>query len=159
MRSNHTELKVCMQITRITTATIPDEPNWIADIECWDQNKFLTSAKEFLLKKNKVIDAADMQLLAILSTQIGLYVNSIKAINKEGPVIAFNKGLTMGPNPHITIADKTLNRIIQLMKELELTPKGKEGFKSNVEFTDEYLSFMAGPKGYKNQAIDCNEVQ
>lgn len=148
-----------MRITQITTTAIPDEPNWISDIECWDQNKFLTSAKEFLLKKNKVIDAADMQLLAILSSQIGLYVSSIKAINKEGSVIAFNNGLTMGPNPHITIADKSLNRIIQLMKELELTPKGKDGFKSNVDFTEEYLSFMAGPKGHKNQINDFNEVQ
>ncbi len=139
-----------MKFTRITSTAIPDEPSWISDIESWDENNFLSSTKEFLLKKNKVIDDVDLQLLAILSTQIGLYVTSIKAIHTQGAVIAFNKGLTMGPNPHITIADKALNRVIQLMKELELTPKGKDGFKSNVEFTEEYLSFMAGPKGNRS---------
>ena len=143
-----------MEITRITTTAVPEQPDWMYDIDSWDENKFLVSSREFLLKKNKVVDAADMQLLAILSTQIGLYVKSIREINTEGAVITFNKGQTMGPNPHITIADKALNRILQLMKELELTPRGKDGFKSNVELTDEFLSFMAGPKGIKKPTIE-----
>jgi phage terminase small subunit len=143
-----------MEIIRTISASLLDEPSWMDDIDSWDQNKFLASSKAFLMEKNKVIDAADRQLLAILATQIGLYVSSIKAINAEGAVIAYNKGLTLGPNPHVTIADKTLNRIIQLMKELELTPKGKNGFKSNLEYTEEYLAFIAGPKSFKNLRTD-----
>lgn len=138
-----------MEITKVLSTSIPENPDWMSDIDAWDEDKFLVSVKKFLLKKNKVVDASDVQLLALLSTQIGLYVNSIQAINREGAVIAFNKGVTLGPNPHISIADKALNRIIQLMKELELTPRSKEGFKSNVEYTSEFLNFMAGPKAIK----------
>jgi phage terminase small subunit len=140
---------VFMEITKVISPSIPDDPDWMSGIDAWDEDRFLASAKKFLLAKNKVVDASDVQLLAMLSTQIGLYVNSIIAINREGAVIAFNKGVTLGPNPHISIADKALNRVLQLMKELELTPRSKEGFKSNVEFTDEFLSFMAGPKAVK----------
>jgi phage terminase small subunit len=136
-----------MEVSKVIPAPIPADPNWMAGIDAWDRDKFLVSAKDFLLKKNGVIDASDVQLLAMLTTQIGLYVISIKAINCEGPVIAFNRGVTLGPNPHISIADKALNRILQLMKELELTPRSKDGFKSNVELTDDFLNFMAGPKG------------
>jgi phage terminase small subunit len=138
-----------MEITRVSSPSIPDDPEWMSGIDAWDEDKFFASAKKYLLRKNKVVDASDVQLLAMLSTQIGLYVNSIKAINREGAVIAFNKGVTLGPNPHISIADKSLNRILQLMKELELTPRSKEGFKSNLEFTNEFLAFMAGPKAVK----------
>ena len=138
-----------MEITKVISTSIPDDPDWMLGIDAWDEDRFLASAKKFLLTKNKVVDASDIQLLAMLSTQIGLYVKSIKAINREGAVISFNKGVTLGPNPHISIADKALNRIIQLMKELELTPRSKDGFKSNVEFTDEFLLFMSGPKAIK----------
>ena len=140
---------VFMEITRVSSTSLPDDPEWMSGIDAWDEDKFLCSVKKFLLTKNKVVDESDVQLLAMLSTQIGLYVNSIKAISREGAVITFNKGATLGPNPHISIADKSLNRILQLMKELELTPRSKEGFKSNVEFTSEFLTFMAGPKAFK----------
>ena len=126
---------------------LPDTPSWLNDLNAWDQDHFLEESKQFLIKKNGVIDEADVQLLAILVTQINLYIKSIREINISGSVIAFNNGNTLGPNPHITIADKSLNRIIQLMKELELSPKSKEGFKSNMAPSEEFLNFLAGPLG------------
>lgn len=129
---------------------LPRTPSWLNDLNVWDQDHFLEESKQFLLKKNGVIDEADVQLLAILVTQINLYIASIREINISGSVIAFNNGITLGPNPHMTVADKSLNRIIQLMKELELSPKSKDGFRSNSSPSEELLNFLAGPFGTKN---------
>jgi phage terminase small subunit len=51
----------------------------------------------------------------------------------------------MGPNPHMTIADKALNRIVQIMKELELSPKSRSGYRSNYEMSPELKRFLEGP--------------
>jgi phage terminase small subunit len=143
-------LRTSMNIQKKIVQELPSTPSWLNDLSAWDQDHFLEEIKQFLIKKNGVIDEADVQLLAILVTQINLYIKSIREINISGSVIAFNNGITLGPNPHITIADKSLNRIIQLMKELELSPKSKDGFRSNSSPSEELLNFLAGPFGTKN---------
>jgi phage terminase small subunit len=69
----------------------------------------------------------NLVLVGLLANQIDLYVQCIKNFGTSGLIESYNKGATFGPSPYITISDKALNRIIQLMKELGLTPNHRIG--------------------------------
>jgi len=120
-------------------------PTWLDEPDSWNRDDFLEKTKSYLFKKNGVLDMADMQLVGMLASQIDIYVSSVKELKISGLVINFNNGVTVGPNPHMTIADKALNRIVQIMKELELSPKSRSGYRSNYEMSPELKRFLEGP--------------
>ena len=58
----------------------------------------------------------------------------------------YNKGVTSGPSLHFSMADKVLNRILQIMKELGLTPGHRVGVvKSVTKESLEVEAFLAVP--------------
>ena len=120
-------------------------PKWLDEPESWNRDDFLEKTKSYLFKKNGVLDIADMQLVGMLASQIDIYVSSVTELKISGLVINFNNGVTVGPNPHMTIADKALNRVVQIMKELELSPKSRSGYRSNYEMSPELKRFLEGP--------------
>lgn len=120
-------------------------PSWLDDPDSWCRDDFLEKTKSYLFKKNGVLDMADMQLVGMLASQIEIYVSSVRELKSSGLVITFNNGVTVGPNPHMTIADKALNRIVQIMKELELSPKSRSGYRSNYEMSPELKRLLEGP--------------
>jgi P27 family predicted phage terminase small subunit len=119
--------------------------SWLDEPDSWNRDYFLEKTKSYLLKKNGVLDMADIQLVGMLASQIEIYVSSVQELKSSGLVINFNNGVTMGPNPHMTIADKALNRVVQIMKELELSPKSRSGYRSNYEISPELKRFLEGP--------------
>jgi P27 family predicted phage terminase small subunit len=119
--------------------------SWLDEPDSWNRDYFLEKTKSYLFKKNDVLDMADIQLVGMLASQIEIYVSSVQELKSSGLVINFNNGVTMGPNPHMTIADKALNRVVQIMKELELSPKSRSGYRSNYEISPELKRFLEGP--------------
>jgi P27 family predicted phage terminase small subunit len=119
--------------------------SWLDEPDSWNRDYFLEKTKSYLFKKNGVLDMADIQLVGMLASQIEIYVSSVQELKSSGLVINFNNGVTMGPNPHMTIADKALNRVVQIMKELELSPKSRSGYRSNYEISPELKRFLDGP--------------
>ena len=119
--------------------------SWLDEPDTWNRDYFLEKTKNYLFKKNGVLDMADIQLVGMLASQIEIYVSSVQELKSSGLVINFNNGVTMGPNPHMTIADKALNRVVQIMKELELSPKSRSGYRSNYEMSPELKRFLEGP--------------
>ena len=119
--------------------------SWLDEPDSWNRDYFLEKTKRYLFKKNGVLDMADIQLVGMLASQIEIYVSSVQELKSSGLVINFNNGVTMGPNPHMTIADKALNRVVQIMKELELSPKSRSGYRSNYEISPELKRFLEGP--------------
>jgi phage terminase small subunit len=81
----------------------------------------------------------------MLASQIEIYVESILKLRSDGLVIAFNGGMTMGPNPYMAIADRALYRSVQVMKELELSPKSRDGYQSTRQLSPELQSLLDGP--------------
>lgn len=118
---------------------------WLHQPDNWDLQAFIAHAGKYLMQKNGSIDMADQHLLVMLAAQIEIYVESVLKLRTEGLVIAFNGGITLGPNPCIAIADRSLHRIIQLMKELELSPKSRNGYQSKCASSPELLNFLNGP--------------
>ena len=129
----------------IDVVEMPEIPNWVIQPELWSKDDFFTKTQNYLFKKNGVLDLADQQLLTMLVSQIEIYISSVQDLKKSGLVINFNNGVTVGPNPHINISDKALNRIVQIMKELELSPKARAGYRSNYEMSPELKLFLEGP--------------
>ncbi len=119
--------------------------SWLDEPDSWNRDHFLEKTKSYLSKKNGVLDMADIQLVGMLASQIEIYISSVQELKSSGLVINFNNGVTMGPNPHMTIADKALNRVVQIMKELELSPKSRSGYRSNYEISPELKRFLEGP--------------
>jgi phage terminase small subunit len=125
----------------------PDDPSseWLDRPELWNKQTFLVYASKYLRDKNGGIDIADKHLLNMLASQLEIYVESILKLRTDGLVMTFNGGVTVGPNPCMAIADKSLHRIIQLMKELELSPKSRDGYSSGRRPSPEMLNFLSGP--------------
>jgi len=131
-------------------ASIADDPadptsEWLEHPERWDRQIFVASASRYLTQKNGSVDVADKHLLSMLASQIEIYVQSILKLRNDGLVMTFNGGVTVGPNPCMAIADKALHRIVQLMKELELSPKARDGYRSVQRCSPELLSLLNGP--------------
>ena len=125
---------------------VPDPTSdWLEYPERWDRAVFISFASSYLRQKNGGIDTADSHLLSMLASQIEIYVESILKLRADGLVIAFNGGVTVGPNPHMAIADRALYRSLQVMKELELSPKSRDGYRSVRKISPDIASLLNGP--------------
>lgn len=124
---------------------MPNFADWLDYPESWDRQKFLNDTSHYLNAKNCGIGIGDSHLLRMLASQIEIYIQSVVKLKNEGLVTGFNGGITSGPNPYITIADKSLNRCLQLMKELELSPKSRDGYQPKLQRTPELQSLLDGP--------------
>ena len=93
---------------------------------------------EFIEQTQGLNAYPDMVLIGLLTHQIDLYVECSRQIAE--------KGVTSGPSLYFSMADKTLNRILQIMKELGLTPGHRVGVvKSVTKESLEVEAFLAEP--------------
>lgn len=101
--------------------------HWLTSPDSWNKDKFSEDIVLYLENTQGVNTYPNLVLVGLLANQIDLYVQCVRQSNTLGLIESYNKGATFGPNPYITMADKALNRIIQLMKELGLTPSHRVG--------------------------------
>lgn len=132
---------------RLAHSQSDDDPtsDWIDRPEKWDRALFIANAGSYLNKKNGGLDTADRHLISMLASQIEIYVDSISKLRSDGLVMTFNGGMTVGPNPYMAIADRALYRSVQVMKELELSPKSRDGYQSTRQLSPEIRSLLEGP--------------
>jgi phage terminase small subunit len=119
--------------------------DWLEHPERWDRAKFIAHATSYMQQKNGGIDTADGHLLSMLASQIDIYVESVLKLRSEGLVVTFNGGVTLGPNPYMAIADRALYRSLQVMKELELSPKARDGYQSSRQISPDLQCLLDGP--------------
>jgi phage terminase small subunit len=120
--------------------------DWLTSPEAWEKEKFSSNIVEFIEQTQGLNAYPDMVLIGMLTHQIDLYVECSRQIANKGLVADYNKGVTSGPSLYFSMADKALNRILQIMKELGLTPGHRVGVVKSV--TKESLAveaFLAGP--------------
>ncbi len=101
--------------------------DWLTSPEAWDREKFSSNIIEFIEQTQGLSVYPDMVLVGMLTHQIDLYVDCSRQLAQNGLVAEYNKGVTSGPSLYFSMADKALNRILQLMKELGLTPSHRVG--------------------------------
>ena len=120
--------------------------DWLSDPSSWDKEKFISDIVTFIEQSQGVNAYPNMVLIGMLAHQIDLYVQCTQQLVQTGLVEAYNKGVTSGPSLYFSMADKALNRVLQLMKELGLTPSHRVGtVKSMTPEALAFEEFMAGP--------------
>ena len=120
--------------------------HWLTEPDAWDKSFFSSEVVRFIEQTQGVNAFPNLILIGMLAQQIDLYVQCTRQIASHGLLEFYNKGATSGPSLYFSIADKALNRILQLMKELGITPAHRIG---TVRLTSadalEFESFMSGP--------------
>ena len=101
--------------------------DWLTSPEAWDKEKFSVNIVEFIEQTQGLNAYPDMVLIGMLTHQIDLYVVCSRQLAQKGLVADYNKGVTSGPSLYFSMADKALNRILQIMKELGITPSHRVG--------------------------------
>lgn len=126
--------------------TIELNCDWLSDPAAWDKEKFTSDIVTFIEQTQVVNAYPNMVLIGMLAHQIDLYVQCTRQMAQTGLVEAYNKGVTTGPSLYFSMADKALNRVLQIMKELGLTPSHRIGtVRSKSPEALAFEEFMAGP--------------
>ena len=120
--------------------------DWLSDPDKWDKDQFSYDMITFIEQTQGANAYPNMVLIGMLSHQIELYVECSRQLALKGLVADYNKGVTIGPSLYFSMADKALNRIMQIMKELGLTPSHRVGVVSSISPEAlEMRAFLAGP--------------
>ena len=117
---------------------------WVDNPEAWDKNKFIEETSEFLYNVYGIGNDQDKHTLAMLADHIDVYVKCTAAIKAGGIISKFNDGKTVGPNPYLSVRNKTMTLIIQLMNELGLTPRSRLSA-GKTEDDSPVAQFLKGP--------------
>jgi P27 family predicted phage terminase small subunit len=80
----------------------------------------------------------------MLADHIETYIRCTKNIKSNGIITRFNNGQTIGPNPYLTVRNKTMTLIIQIMNELGLTPRSRLSAGKSEE-NSPVAQFLRGP--------------
>lgn len=100
---------------------------WLVEPNAWNKAEFSGEIVLFIEQTQGVNTLPNLILIGMLAHQIDLYVQCTRHIANDGLIEVYNKGATSGPSLYFSMADKALNRILQLMKELGLTPSHRVG--------------------------------
>lgn len=117
---------------------------WVDNPEAWDKTQFIEETSEFLYNVYGIGNDQDKHTLAMLADHIDTYVKCTDAIKRGGIVSKFNDGKTVGPNPYLSVRNKTMTLIIQLMNELGLTPRSRLSAGKQEEDSP-VAQFLKGP--------------
>ncbi len=120
--------------------------DWLSDPVKWDKENFTRDLSRFIEQSQGVNAYPNTVLIGMLAHQIDLYVQCTHHLSQTGLIEAYNKGVTTGPSLYFSMADKALNRVLQLMKELGLTPSHRIGnIRSTTPEALEFEALLAGP--------------
>ena len=119
---------------------------WLKNPEAFDTEVFVNETADYLFDVYGIGSNQDRHTLAMLADHIQTYLYCNKHLAEQGMVIEFNEGKTVGANPYITIRNKTLSLILQLMNELGLTPRSRLADTKASEDSP-VAKFLRGVKG------------
>jgi hypothetical protein len=113
---------------------------WLQNPDSWDRAEFAREVADTVSSHGDT-GSVDGHIIALLTTQMDVYVAAWKGIINEGLVTDFNGGQTSGRSLYLAIADRSLKKIVVLMAELRLTPKERPKRKPSGRIAD----FLNGP--------------
>lgn len=117
---------------------------WMDNPSAWNKEQFIKETADFLFDVYGIGNDQDKHTLAMLADHIELYIQCAEGIKVDGIVVSFNDGKTVGPSPYITVRNKTMTLIIQLMNELGLTPRSRLSA-GKSEDNSPVAQFLKGP--------------
>ena len=115
--------------------------DWLIHPENWSRTAFVAQISECLDDFEGQTHRVDGHLVAMLVSQVEIYVQCWRELQSQGLTSTFNDGRTPGKNLHVAMADRALKQVAKLMGELRLTPKTRPPKKP----TGEWAEFLKGP--------------
>ena len=119
---------------------------WMMNPEAFNKEVFVNETADYLFNVYGIGSDQDRHTVAMLADHIQTYIDCNKFIAQQGMVIEFNEGKTVGANPYITIRNKTLTLILQLMNEMGLTPRSRLA-DTKAQEDSPAAKFLRGVKG------------
>ena len=120
---------------------------WFENPEEWNAEQFIRDTAKYLYDVYGIGSEQDQHVLAMLAGHITTYIECEMGIRITGIITKYNNGKTLGPSPFVSLRDKVTPRIILLMNELGLTPRGR--LQGNANDDVELGDLMAGPDRFK----------
>jgi phage terminase small subunit len=99
--------------------------DWLDNPDLWDASKFIKETADFMYETYGIDADQDKHLLAMLADQISIYVEAKIGMTNNGLITEYNAGITKGASIYFGIMQESLKRIVILMNELGLTPRGR----------------------------------
>jgi len=121
--------------------------HWLKNPDSWDQEKFIETTSKYLFDLYGIGSEQDQHVLGMLADHMTTYIECVKGIKLTGVISKYNGGKTLGPSPHVSLRDKVTPRIISLMNELGLTPRGR--LQGNATDNIALGELMMGPDNFK----------
>ena len=121
--------------------------NWLHDPDSFNKEQFYKETIEFLFAIYSNAADIDKHLVAILADTLETYIECKKVLDKQGYVIEFNDGKTLGTNPLYKTMDNAVGSYISLTNELQISLKArlKNGAKEPLEMDKKFAYLMKGP--------------
>lgn len=115
---NHTtiDLSKVRQVVNLKT---------INDLSKLSHAEIYEYVSDYLYREYGLADTPLQHLIAILAIEIERYSICQEDIQKNGVMVFYNSGKTQGINPHLAILQKCTKNIMQIMRELGVTPKSR----------------------------------
>jgi len=125
--------------------------NWLHDPDSFNKEHFYKETIEFLFKIYSNAADIDKHLVAMLADTLETYIECKKVLDKQGYVIEFNDGKTLGTNPLYKTMDNAVGSYISITNELQISIKArlKNGAKEPTEVDEALKKLMRGPEVYR----------
>jgi P27 family predicted phage terminase small subunit len=121
--------------------------NWFHEPDSFNKEQFYKETIEYLFAIYSYAADFDKHLVAMLADTLETYIECKKVLDKQGYVIEFNDGKTLGTNPLYKTMDNAVNSYISLTNELQISLKArlKNGIKEPTEMDETIRKLMRGP--------------
>jgi P27 family predicted phage terminase small subunit len=125
--------------------------NWLHDPDSFNKEDFFKETIEFLFTIYSNAADIDKHLVAMLADTLETYINCKKVIDKQGYVVEFNDGKTLGTNPLYKTMDNAVSSYMSITNELQISFKArlKNGAKEPAEIDETLKKLMRGPEVYR----------
>lgn len=121
--------------------------NWLHEPDSFNKEQFYMETIEYLFAIYSYATDFDKHLVAMLADTLETYIESKKVLNKQGYIIEFNDGKTLGTNPIFKTMDNAVSSYISITNELQISLKArvKNGIKEPTEMDETIRKLMRGP--------------
>ena len=122
--------------------------NWLHDPDSFNKEQFYKETIEFLFAIYSNAADIDKHLVGMLADTLETYIECKKMLDKQGYVIEFNDGKTLGTNPIYKTMDNAVSSYISITNELQISLKArvKNGIKEPTEVDEALKKLMRGPE-------------
>lgn len=125
---------------------------WLHNPDSFNKKQFYKETMEYLFSIYPNAADIDKHLVGMLAVSLETYIECKKVIDREGYVVEFNDGKTIGTNPVYKTMDSATNNYITLLNELQISFKArlKNGVREPTEMSETMKKLMRGPEVFKD---------